>query len=504
MPYAPIPFSPAETYSNRDYTLKQIELLQQQADRESAYAQQRGALMADRWQGLGGVTTETLADLVKSRDLRQAKALEQRRYDTEQARIVAQDKRLSDADQAAASERLYQQQQRRAAQIREDVGVAGTLTAEQAAAMEAARPGSTEAFTSPARTSSTLASVNRPPSQMGDRPFRSVRFGDDAPVTALDDVSGNVQGLGRQAPPSTYLGSDLVSRTSTTPAMSGTRMRMTGAQGKALEKDVQRNAAIQELVSAGTFTQSQADILRDNPDLPPQAFAALFPAPRPAASLPTTFEGLATRLTMLAETERDPVKRATLLRQADNAMAQDRAQRASSRTDAVTYETVLDPNGNPVSVVKGRQLPRGFRPYSATSAVPIPFNDDEKVATKQAIRDVATKLLADKGLGSIYGPLDKYTPDLSEDASGRAADVERLSFLLTLENLGKMKGILSDTDIRILSSAATIIGNRGIGITRAREELRRILDQLGAGQTTSDIRPMPSHGTNQPAGGTVQ
>ena len=87
MAYAPIPFSPAETYSNRDYTLKQIELLQQQADRESAYAQQRGALMADRWQGLGGVTTETLADLVKSRDLRQAKALEQRRYDSEQGRL---------------------------------------------------------------------------------------------------------------------------------------------------------------------------------------------------------------------------------------------------------------------------------------------------------------------------------------------------------------------------------------------------------------------------------
>jgi len=85
MPYAPIPFSPAETYSNRDYTLKQIELLQQQADRESAYAQQRGALMADRWQGLGGVTTETLADLVKSRDMRQAKAEAQRRYDAEQA-----------------------------------------------------------------------------------------------------------------------------------------------------------------------------------------------------------------------------------------------------------------------------------------------------------------------------------------------------------------------------------------------------------------------------------
>ena len=331
MPYEPIPYAPDEVYSSRDYTRQQMALLQQQADREGAYAQRRGALMADRWKGLGGLATETLASLVQSRDLRDAKAEAQRRYDAEQARLVAEDARVVEADRVNAANRLDQLQQRRANQIREDVGVAGTLTDEQAAAMEAARPGSTEAFTSPARTSPTSASVNRQPSQMGDLPFRSVRFGDEAPVPALDDVSGNVRNIERQAPPSTWLGPALVTGTSETPATSGTRMRMTGAQGKALEKDVAMRAAIQSLVSSGSLSQEQADFLKENPDLPAPAVAQLFPAPRPAATpraLPSTFEARAVQLLMQADAEPDPAKRAELLRLAEQAKRYDRAQRA--------------------------------------------------------------------------------------------------------------------------------------------------------------------------------
>jgi hypothetical protein len=305
--------------------------------------------MADRWQGLGGLATETLASLVQSRDLRDAKAEAQRRYDVEQARIVAEDARV-------AEERLYLQQQRRANQIREDVGVAGTLTDEQAAAMEAARPGSTEAFTSRARTSPTLASVNRPPSQMGDRPFRSVRFGDEAPVPALDDVSGNVRNIERQAPPSTWLGPALVAGTSETPATSGTRMRMTGAQGKALEKDVAREAAIQALVSDGRLEQDQADLLKQNPDLPAQAWATVFPAPRPAATpraLPSTLEARAVQLLAQADAEPDPAKRAALRGLANDALVRDRAQRQSSRATAPA---------------KGEALPSGVQLYIASLA----------------------------------------------------------------------------------------------------------------------------------------
>ena len=329
MPYEPIPYAPDEVYSSRDYTRQQMALLQQQADREGAYAQRRGALMADRWKGLGGLATETLASLVQSRDLRDAKAEAQRRYDVEQARIVAEDARVAEADRVNAAERLYQQQQRRANQIREDVGVAGTLTDEQAAAMEAARPGSTEAFTSLARTSPTLASANRPPLQMGDRAFQSVRFGDDASAPRPDGLAGTMRNTPR--PPSTWLGPALVAGTSETPATSGTRMRMTGAQGKALEKDVAMRAAIQSLVSSGSLSQEQADFLKENPDLPAPAVAQLFPAPRPAATLrplPSTYEARAVQLSILADAEPDPAKRAELLRLAEQAKRDDRAQRA--------------------------------------------------------------------------------------------------------------------------------------------------------------------------------
>lgn len=117
MPYEPIPYAPDEMYSNRDYTRQQMALLQQQADREGAYAQRRGALMADRWKGLGGLATETLADLVKSRDLRDAKAEAQRRYDAEQA----EEKRRYDlAERRAAALEAQQALDRKKADDRFD------------------------------------------------------------------------------------------------------------------------------------------------------------------------------------------------------------------------------------------------------------------------------------------------------------------------------------------------------------------------------------------------
>jgi hypothetical protein len=108
-------------------------------------------------------------------------------------------------------------------------------------------------------------------------------------------------------------------------------MRMTGAQGKALEKDVAREAAIQSLVNDGRLGQDQADLLKQNPDLPAQAWETLFPAPRPAATLrplPSTYEARAVQLSILADAEPDPAKRAELLRLAEQAKRDDRAQRA--------------------------------------------------------------------------------------------------------------------------------------------------------------------------------
>jgi hypothetical protein len=92
-PYVRIPYaSERDRYTGRGYTAQQLALMEQQSARESAYAHDRAQRMADRWSGFGGLLTETLGDLRQSREVREAQALEQERYDAEQARL----KRIED------------------------------------------------------------------------------------------------------------------------------------------------------------------------------------------------------------------------------------------------------------------------------------------------------------------------------------------------------------------------------------------------------------------------
>lgn len=92
-PYVRIPYaSERDRYTGRGYTAQQLALMDQQSERESAYAYDRAQRMADRWSGFGGLVTETLGDLRQSREVREAQALEQERYDAQQARL----KRIED------------------------------------------------------------------------------------------------------------------------------------------------------------------------------------------------------------------------------------------------------------------------------------------------------------------------------------------------------------------------------------------------------------------------
>jgi hypothetical protein len=120
-PYIPLPYaSDQPAYSNRDYTLKQMQLLEQQAAREAAYERERGTMMAGRWAGLGGLATETLGSLVQSRDLRAAKAEAQRRYDAEQAE---NQRRYDIQERRAAAVEAQQQIDRDKANARFDYGL---------------------------------------------------------------------------------------------------------------------------------------------------------------------------------------------------------------------------------------------------------------------------------------------------------------------------------------------------------------------------------------------
>ena len=92
-PYVRIPYaSEQDRYTGRAYTAQQLALMQRRDASESAYASDRAQRMSDRWSGFGGLVTETLGDLRQSREVREAQALEQARYDEEQARL----KRIED------------------------------------------------------------------------------------------------------------------------------------------------------------------------------------------------------------------------------------------------------------------------------------------------------------------------------------------------------------------------------------------------------------------------
>lgn len=103
------------------------------------------------------------------------------------------------------------------------------------------------------------------------------------------------------------------------------------------------------------------------------------------------------------------------------------------------------------------------------------------------IKELATKLLSDSGLNSAVGFGFKKNivgalPFVSGEAvsgTSRAdfeANAKRLANMLTLDNLKLMSGVLSETDIRILESAGSNLGNFNQSEKQYKEEIQRVAD----------------------------
>jgi hypothetical protein len=118
--------------------------------------------------------------------------------------------------------------------------------------------------------------------------------------------------------------------------------------------------------------------------------------------------------------------------------------------------------------------------------------------------DLSGSLLANKsGLARSTGPVSARMPTLRQDASDFKADLEEFRNLLTMSNLGRMTGVLSESDIRLIASASS-----GISETASEERMRekiiaireRIIPKLiAAGVLPSDgsapmgnVPPIPS------------
>lgn len=99
---------------------------------------------------------------------------------------------------------------------------------------------------------------------------------------------------------------------------------------------------------------------------------------------------------------------------------------------------------------------------------------EAKNQTAQQVRDLASELLQDDNLDSVFGNMQGMMLSLFQSTVDAESKVDQLVDMLTLENIDKMSGVLSDTDIKILKNAGSRLSNKRISDKAARSELEKI------------------------------
>lgn len=167
--------------------------------------------------------------------------------------------------------------------------------------------------------------------------------------------------------------------------------------------------------------------------------------------------------------------------------------RNQNRPPQVGQEWVIR-DGKPTPIPKGTAQP-GDRPYDAVAERQAQGGDtDAGAARASEVKALATELLNDPSLSAAFGPIQGAMWTVRGDTANVEAKLDRLQSLLTLDNLGLMKGVLSDSDIKILTRAATMLSNRRITDAAARQELERI---SGAGAATVGGSTPPQPGDSR-------
>lgn len=102
-------------------------------------------------------------------------------------------------------------------------------------------------------------------------------------------------------------------------------------------------------------------------------------------------------------------------------------------------------------------------------------NRDQMILSEMTrLYDLSNSLLANEsGLARATGPVSARIPTLRQDASDFKADLEEFQNLLTMANLGRMTGVLSESDIRLIASASS-----GISETASEERMREKISAI--------------------------
>lgn len=144
-------------------------------------------------------------------------------------------------------------------------------------------------------------------------------------------------------------------------------------------------------------------------------------------------------------------------------------------------------NGQPTPIEEGTAQP-GDRPYDPVAARSSqPQNNAEAIDTAREATRLAAELYKHKGVKGAFGVLDQYLPTINQDTQDAINLRDALTGMLTLENMNKMKGVLSDSDMKLLRQASTTL-QPGASDNAARGELKRIAEVMS--KLTGDANPL--------------
>lgn len=110
----------------------------------------------------------------------------------------------------------------------------------------------------------------------------------------------------------------------------------------------------------------------------------------------------------------------------------------------------------------------------------------------QRIFELTDKLAKnEQGLKGATGPISSRMPSFREGTVDFEADIGELQSLLTMGNLGRMTGVLSESDIKLIREAASGI-NMAASEGRMREKIKQIRDTIATRFGFTEPAPAPA------------
>lgn len=137
-------------------------------------------------------------------------------------------------------------------------------------------------------------------------------------------------------------------------------------------------------------------------------------------------------------------------------------------------------NGQPTPIARGTAQ-AGDVPYDPVAARQQNGATDpntEALDTAREVARIADQLRKHPGMGGAFGVVDSWLPTMRQGTADAEALRESLMSLLTLENMGKMKGVLSDRDMQVLRQASTTLSPK-MSNAAAKAELDRLVESMG-------------------------